>query len=64
MKKLNFPAGDTIEMLVCRDSGSENENIPFQLVELNVKRYPFTLSTTFMCSDILLLLYIKFVKLL
>lgn len=33
----NFPAGGTIEMRVCRDAGSENENIPFQLVELYVK---------------------------
>jgi len=31
------PAGDAIEMRVCRDSSSANENIPFELVELYVK---------------------------
>ena len=32
-----FPAGDAIELRVCRDSGTSNENIPFELVELYVK---------------------------
>ena len=31
------PAGDAIEMRVCRDSGGANENIPFELVELYIK---------------------------